>query len=868
MLRKATGGGDNASVSPPVPPFEEDNMKRFTKAMALFAVVAMTLTIVSVSSESSDAVAVGNWSEHAVTTWYDSTTPEESYTLTTAEELAGLATLVNEGNNFSGVTITLVNDIDLSAHEWTPIGKATCLFGSTLYLNSIRSFNGSLQGAENGITISGLTITTNPVDTQLTGLFGITDGATITDINLADVNISVSTFYAAGIVAYIQDATHITGCTVSGNISTDNSDKPSGTAGIVGMAVNREASEPNVISDCKNNASITGTKYVAGIVGLSSADVQRCINQGAISNMSASMYNSVGGIVGEQRFYGTISKCENYGTVSNNTGDYGTGGIVGWVRYALTSSNLHSTVTIEGCTNHSEGIVTSTGTFVGGVAGAVFHSVIMTGCVNDAAVTGKDFVGGIIGGTQAPDGYHDDTGCKYILTDNTNTGKLQATSSSPTNFGAITGQPLLMSSVESQDCPEPSEGSRWLVYNNTDSANEELNSGLGGYETIAIMEKDGQVFGYRTLAEAIGDVPADKSQVTIRLMNDSEISGTGVDLYAIVIPENVNILLDLNGHSATAAVSPDGRHYYVFRVFGTLTVTDNTEEQKGIIEGHCVEVSSGGLLTLQSGTLLANDDGGASVVNYGTFTMTGGTLKVVEGSDEASCLNNRETGVATITGGSFISPNWSVCNLGNLKVSKITFTTSNDHWNAIKIFDGVTTIDDCIFNLSFGGGIEVTSDVGNGLQDPEVTIKNSTFTQSNIGSVEPYNSMCVAASGGSSVTVENCTFDTKGYAFYVFNSGGSITVNGGTYTSTGDKGLLRADLATNTNDSSIMVMDGTFNGKLIDTDAGSGDEVRIQIAGGTFSDGFDQKYVVPGSGVFPNAEGRWGIFESVMITFQ
>ena len=374
--------------------------------------------------------------------------------------------------------------------------------------------------------------------------------------------------------------------------------------------------------------------------------------------------------------------------------------------------------------------------------------------------------------------------------------------------------------------------------------------------------------GYVQLADAVAAAPENGSQITIRLVDDCEVTGTGNDLYGIVIPENVDILLDLNGHSVSATVSPDGRHYYAFRVFGSLTVMDGTEEQKGIIEGHCVEVASGGSLTLQSGTLCDVDDKGASVVNYGTFTMTGGTLKVVESSEEASCLNNRETGVATVTGGSFISPNWSVCNLGNLDVSNVTFTTSDDHWNAIKIFDGLTTIDGCTFNLSYGGGVEVTSDVANGLEDPVVTIKNSTFTQSNIGSVEPYNSMCVAASGGSSVTVENCTFDTKGYAFYVFNSGGSITVNGGTYTSTGGKGLLRADLSTNNNDSSITVNGGTFIGKVIDADAGSGEDVRIQIAGGTFSEGFDQKYVVPKNGVFQRADGTWSIFESVIVTFQ
>lgn len=58
--------------------------------------------------------AAGVWDGTADTSWYDSSNPQEAYTLTTAKELAGLVGLINGGNNFSGKTITLGADIVLN----------------------------------------------------------------------------------------------------------------------------------------------------------------------------------------------------------------------------------------------------------------------------------------------------------------------------------------------------------------------------------------------------------------------------------------------------------------------------------------------------------------------------------------------------------------------------------------------------------------------------------------------------------------------------------------------------------------------------------------------------------------------------------
>lgn len=63
------------------------------------------------------------WDGTADTSWY--TGDAQSYVLQSAEQLAGLADLVNGGNDFAGVTVTLGVSLNLDGREWTPIGRSS-----------------------------------------------------------------------------------------------------------------------------------------------------------------------------------------------------------------------------------------------------------------------------------------------------------------------------------------------------------------------------------------------------------------------------------------------------------------------------------------------------------------------------------------------------------------------------------------------------------------------------------------------------------------------------------------------------------------------------------------------------------------------
>lgn len=60
------------------------------------------------------------WNKNENTLWYNE--EKSVFKINNAEELAGLAKLVNSGNDFKNKVILLNSDIDLGGHAWIPIG--------------------------------------------------------------------------------------------------------------------------------------------------------------------------------------------------------------------------------------------------------------------------------------------------------------------------------------------------------------------------------------------------------------------------------------------------------------------------------------------------------------------------------------------------------------------------------------------------------------------------------------------------------------------------------------------------------------------------------------------------------------------------
>ena len=295
------------------------------------------------------------WDGTADTEWYDETSTE--FEISTAEQLAGLAELVNNGNDFSGKTILLTADIVLNdtsdwedwersapANTWTPIG------------NSDNYFRGTFDGQ--GHTVSGIYI--NSSDYGYQGLFGYNSG-TIKNVGLTNSYIK-GDYYVGGVCG--QNEGTISNCYNIGNVSGGSS-----VGGVCGMNYDQ-----GTISNCYNSGTVNGNDYVGGVCGHNNGTISNCYNSG---NVSGNDYN-VGGVCGYN--YGSVSNCYNSGNVSGN--DYNVGGVCG--------ENYGS---VSNCYN--SGNVSGNDYNVGGVCGENYGTI--SNCYNSGNVNGNRYIGGVCG---------------------------------------------------------------------------------------------------------------------------------------------------------------------------------------------------------------------------------------------------------------------------------------------------------------------------------------------------------------------------------------------------------------------------------------------------------------------------------------
>jgi hypothetical protein len=236
------------------------------------------------------------------TNWYTSRAAADSFEISTAAELAGLAALVNRKDsavNFSGKTIALAGDIDLSAgygkgynsgKGWIPIGK-----------DSVNSFRGAFDG--NRKAIRGLYINDSALDNA--GLFGVIggDSAEVARLGVAGADIRGGD-NAGGVAGWIYRdggvaSGMITHCYATGAVSGKN--RVGGIAGFVGGR--------GAIGNSYAAAAVSGYCCVGGVAGHVDAAanvraVANCYSVGAVGGE----FSCVGGVVGELRG-GAVSFC-------------------------------------------------------------------------------------------------------------------------------------------------------------------------------------------------------------------------------------------------------------------------------------------------------------------------------------------------------------------------------------------------------------------------------------------------------------------------------------------------------------------------------------------------------------------------------
>ena len=246
----------------------------------------------------------GSWSDHAGSL---------TANIYTAEQLAALMVALQSGNQCTGQTFTLQNDVDMSAYQWNTAGKI---------------FNGTFDG--NGYAIYGLYC--DQPSSGSVGLFGsLGNQGAVRNVILAGGYINGKSC-VGGIAGYGYDGAIINNCvnyaTVHGT-QGDDSERWVDVGGIIGR-----------VSESQNDGK--GTR------------VLNCVNYGSISSDSG--YHT-GGVMGYQLGSSVIANCANYGSV---TGSWAcVGGIVG--------ENYNSSSVVYNCVN--AGSVTGSGSYRGAIVG-------------------------------------------------------------------------------------------------------------------------------------------------------------------------------------------------------------------------------------------------------------------------------------------------------------------------------------------------------------------------------------------------------------------------------------------------------------------------------------------------------------------
>ncbi|MCD7946894.1 MAG: S-layer homology domain-containing protein [Oscillospiraceae bacterium] len=315
--------------------------------------------------------ALKSWLYYADTSWYLG--GQEYYTITTPEQLAGMAYLVNvEGVTFAGITLRLGNDISLSSADgriWEACGTG-----------AINHFSGTFDA--NGYNIYDMSAYNVG---SYAGLFGYCTGATIQNVTVrGTVTCDASTSYAAGIVGYAS------GCMVENciNYATVHANGK-GVGGIVANTCDN-----TTVKDCVNYAPIYGTSGVGGIVGIcyTGGDlIYQCQNYGTVES-AGSASAGTGGVVGQ--LSGSLDTCGSFADVIS-TDNY-SGGIAGYTNSRF-DSYIKNCVSTGAVTSSSQSQTAAVGAAVGYAQYLTYENLSATGSVSTSAAFVSQFKGGLIG---------------------------------------------------------------------------------------------------------------------------------------------------------------------------------------------------------------------------------------------------------------------------------------------------------------------------------------------------------------------------------------------------------------------------------------------------------------------------------------
>ena len=339
----------------------------------------------------------------------------KSYTVITSLGSAGDESLASATNSLQGLAYSTrlsgnyVLGADIAASgtsTWnsnsgfSPIGDITTLF------------TGTLDGL--GHTISGLTI--SRTSTNLVGLFGYTSTASvIKNVGLTSGSVAGQNYvgslagfslgtirnsYATGTVSGTSNMGGLVGALETGTITSSYA-----TGGVSGATAGGLVGLQNsgTISASYASGAVSGTLYTGGLAGLNSGTVSSSY---ATSTVRSTQYS--GGLVGlnsgtlsADYASGTVSGSIAGGLVASNTGTIGTSYATGVVTGTSYAGGLAGQGTGTISSSYATGAVTGSGSYTGGLIGALFAAGSITSSYATGAVTASGTYSGGLAGSNA-----------------------------------------------------------------------------------------------------------------------------------------------------------------------------------------------------------------------------------------------------------------------------------------------------------------------------------------------------------------------------------------------------------------------------------------------------------------------------------
>ena len=262
-------------------------------------------------------------------------TEADPYLINNLEELKWFRDKVNQGDNYSGKTVILTNDINLDedgddvGEEWTPI----------------KQFNGVFDGQNH--TISNLVVKSNQ------GFFAQTNNGEIKNVTFN--NAKVSGRLNIGVVAGTPYTSKYTNINITGHVEVDGMSYVGGMGGKNGYAditdVTINVDDTSYVKANSVENGIAYRTYVGGVIGFMGESGHTVSNVHSNINVIGSTCD-VGGIVGIAHYGNILSNVTCSGNVTcQNVGETEVGGIAGvWhneVGYTVTFENVSYTGTSD-----------------------------------------------------------------------------------------------------------------------------------------------------------------------------------------------------------------------------------------------------------------------------------------------------------------------------------------------------------------------------------------------------------------------------------------------------------------------------------------------------------------------------------------